>query len=69
MVDIIRTIMAVLLVALITGKVVVGALAHMTALVMSKLAEKGIFDIHISDEPSNYESFYMAHSGEIDIEH
>jgi hypothetical protein len=69
MVDIIRTTMALLLVALITGKAVVSALAHLTAWVMSKLAERGVFDVFISDAPSNYESFYMAHSGDIDIEH
>ena len=67
--DIIRTIMALLLVALITGRAMVGALAHLTAWIMSRLAEKGVFDVFISDAPSNYESFYMAHSGEIDIEH
>ena len=69
MVDIIRTTMALLLVALITGKAVVSALAHLTAWIMSKLAEMGVFDVFISDDPSNYESFYMAHAGDIDIEH
>ena len=69
MTDIITTLIAGVLVGLITGKAVVRAISHMIAWVMTKLSEKGFFDIFMSDAPSNYEAFYAAHAGDIDIEH
>lgn len=63
--DVIITIMGIILVALITGKAVVSALTHITAWVMTKLAERGTFSMSKFD----YMEFYESHAGDIDIEH
>ena len=69
MTNIITTILAGMLVGLITGKAVVRTVSHLIAWVITKLSEKGFFDIFMSEGPSNYEAFYMAHAGDLDIEH
>ena len=66
MYDIIITIMGIILVALITGKAIVGALTHLLAWIMTRLAEMGTFNVTPKED---YVKFYMEHSGTPDIEH
>lgn len=63
--DIIITIMGIILVALITGKAVVGALTHIIAKLMTWLANRGTFSMSKFD----YMEFYESHAGDLDIEH
>lgn len=64
-IEIVRVIMATMLVGLITGKAIVSAIAHVIAWTMSKLADMGKFDVM---PKVDYMKFYTECNGP-DIEH
>ena len=67
MINIIRIIIAVVLIGLLMGKALISGLANLTAWVMTKLAEKDTFKIAVYE--FDMDAYYAEHLGDVDIEH
>ena len=67
MINIIRIIIAVVLIGLLMGKGIMDAIVHITAWVTTKLAERGAFKIAVYE--FDMAAYYAEHLGDVDIEH
>lgn len=56
----------VVLIGLLMGKGIMDAIVHITAWVMTKLAERDTFKMSMK---LDYDEYFARHMGELDIEH